>query len=152
MTTLKSSHDFDTLPSERCPERESAAARALHKLARKAVFYGPGGFGSPSDRGNRARRQLRAAREAGERVELVWETRPGAFIQDEPKEVRRALGDLTAEDVVTIDPEIDLWQLHNFALRPEPGKCYLFGPCCARFPAGEPKMPLADAPTIWTMK
>lgn len=151
MRKLRHSYEFDALPSERVSKIESSlAAKTLHKVARKALGYGPAGVSVLADRSNRDRRQLRDATLCGKSVELTWNTRPGEFIKDQAPEVRSILRELTSDDASKVSSDIEPWELQDYEVHPEPGKRYRFGVTEARLPTTNGAISYADAPTIWT--
>ncbi len=148
------SYDFMELPSERGPKGEQTpAAKTLHKLARKAVHFGPQGANSRSDSGKYQRRKLLDKVDAGEPVELCFETRPGAFIQRESREVRKVLQSLTSCDAAQIAPGMDPLYLHDYRTHPESGKRWRFGRGTDYLAADADRSILfVDAPKIFTSR
>jgi SOS-response transcriptional repressor LexA len=92
---LKSSHEFDTLPSERHSNGRSKAEELLRNLAEYAYSWSL----CPSDRSGKARRlRERVQRGEAQEVPMCFETQPGAFIEKESERVREILRTLRSED------------------------------------------------------
>ena len=151
--TIRHSYEFDTLPSERTPKGGMSPAHyELQRLAQKATFFGPNGFGNPADVARREQERTRQRARWGEDVGLTFNTRPGAFIEREKPEVRERLQELRSDEAQDIDHLDPPWILHDFTQNPEP-QCFW-----RLFPEGEPSRTQGPAPwpwnnrTVWTFK